>query len=59
MARARHGSGPDPTSPGPAGHHDTASPGDPPADLAQLAGMSREAIQQAIIDKSTILLLHS
>ena len=47
---------PDPAAP--AGHAaDTSS--EPPAGLALLTGMSREAIQQAIIVKTTILLLHS
>jgi hypothetical protein len=38
------------------GHHAAARPGDPPTGLAQLSGMSREAIQRAIIGKAADLL---
>jgi uncharacterized protein DUF222 len=41
---------------GPAGHHAAATPGNPPAGLAQLSAMSREAIQEAIIGKAADLL---
>jgi Domain of unknown function (DUF222) len=45
---------PDPASP--AGDHAAATPAAPPAGLAQLSGMSREAIQRAIIGKAADLL---
>jgi hypothetical protein len=44
------------SDPGPAGPQAAAGPGDPPAGLAQLTGMSREAIQRAIIGKAAGLL---
>jgi len=47
---------PDAADPDPAGDHAPARPGDPPAGLAQLTAMSREAIQQAIIGKVADLL---
>ena len=46
--------GPDPDSahePGPASNRVAARPGDPPDGLAQLSGMSRGAVRQAIISK--------
>jgi Domain of unknown function (DUF222) len=46
----------DPSPVGPVGDHAAAGPGDPPAGLAQLGGMSREAIQRAIIGKAADLL---
>jgi hypothetical protein len=45
-----------PESASPAGDQAAASPGDAPTGLAQLSGMSREAIQQAIIGKAAGLL---
>jgi hypothetical protein len=48
--------GPDPADPDSARDPGPASPGDPPAGLAQPTGISQEAIQQAIIGKVADLL---
>jgi len=57
IARPADPAGSDPAGgPGPAGNRAAAGSGDPPDGLAQLTGMSREAIRQAIIAKAADVL---
>jgi len=63
LALAGHGARcvpqPAPAPADPASGRAPAGPAQPPVGLAQLTGMSRQAIRQAIIGKTTFLLLHS